>query len=183
MKPGNLLLILGLSLIVIGLSLLARFNSLSVSLADNTVFTYSPLWPKFIGIKSISLEAEIVPGGYRDEKWVLTNDKALFLPTSSKLGEGGNTIIYAHNTENLFGNLKKISIGETIVINDAKGKIYSFKVYSKEYISPYKMGKIATNLKDTVTLFTCDGWFDEKRLVIKAQKETKEITRLEHHRR
>lgn len=176
MKLGNTLSILGISLIVVGFSLIVRSKTLSLPLSKVSIATYSPLWPKNVRIKSISLEAEVASGGYKDEKWILVNDHALYLPTSSKLGDGGNTILYAHNTDKLFGNLKKTSVGDIIDVNDADGKTYSFSIYSKEYIKANQMGKLATNLKDTITLFTCDGWFDEKRLVVKA-------TRLEQHHR
>ena len=178
MKFGNVLLAVGLLFIVIGFSLLVRFNTSNLPLSKTFIDASSPLWPKSIKIKSVSLEAEVARGGYKDQKWILDSDRALFLSTSYKLGEGGNTILYAHNTDKLFGNLKKTSIGDTIVLNDSNGKTYSFDIYSKEYIRANQMDKIATNLKDTITLFTCDGWFDEKRLVVKAKKSTKETTRL-----
>ena len=61
---------------------------------------------------------------------------------------------------------KKCSITYRILL--IYGKTYIYKVYSLEYIKPSQIEKIDTNKKNTITLFTCDGWFDEKRLVVKA---------------
>jgi LPXTG-site transpeptidase (sortase) family protein len=170
MRYRSSFIIFGILLIVIGIFLLALYRSLSLPLSESFVaLANSPsLWPKHISIKSIGVNVGIAPGGYKDGKWILDDNVVLYLPKSDGLGQGGNTILYAHSREKLFGNLKKISVGDVVVLGDANGKIYNYSIYSMEYIKPYQVEKIETNVKGTVTLFTCDGWFDEKRLVVKA---------------
>ena len=175
MKREIIFLVFGLALIAGGVYSLLKFQSLSLPLSKATFskeslsFSDSPLWPEWISIKNRDITVEVTAGGYEDGKWILDGNYVLYLPTSDKLGQGGNTILYAHNREKLFGNLKNVSIGDTVLLGDSHGKIYAYKVYSREYIKPYEVEKINTDKRNTVTLFTCDGWFDEERLVVKAE--------------
>ena len=124
--------------------------------------------PVRITATTANIDTPVSIGGFENGKWILSNRNALFLPTSKMLGEGGNTILYAHKRKGLFGALKNLSIGDVVVLMDLNGKKYKFMVYNKEDIKPAKMDKIETNKSNTLTLFTCDGWFDENRLVVKA---------------
>lgn len=171
MKREIILISFGLFFIMLGAFLMLRYKSLTLPLSKPSLLSafVSPSLPKFISIPSAKINAEVASGGYKDNKWILDDNYVLFLPTSAKLGEGGNTILYAHNREGLFGNLKKASYGDVIVLSDANGKKYKYSIYSIEWIKPYETEKINTYEKDTITLFTCDGWFDEKRLVVKAK--------------
>lgn len=177
MKREVILISLGVILIAIGIFALVHYKSLSLplrysllsELASATSSSATPSWPKFIVVPNSKIDALVAFGGYKNGKWILADNLALYLPTSGKLGEGKNTILYAHNRKGLFGNLKKARIGDLVILGDANGKMYNYSVYSIEYVKPYQVEKIETNAKDTVTLFTCDGWFDEKRLVVKAK--------------
>jgi len=175
MKREIILLIFGFALIAAGVYSLVKLQSSSLPLDKSALAnkdlsgSSSPSWPAWISVKNREITAEVAIGGYEDGKWVLDGNYVLYLPTSGKLGQGGNTVLYAHNREKLFGNLKNVSIGDTVILGDNKGNIYNFKVYSMEYIKAYQVEKINTDKSDTVTLFTCDGWFDEERLVVKAE--------------
>ncbi|OGH14645.1 MAG: hypothetical protein A2687_00510 [Candidatus Levybacteria bacterium RIFCSPHIGHO2_01_FULL_38_26] len=175
MKREIVLIILGLFFVVCGVFALAKQSSSSLPLKDASVFrqTFADILssglPKWMEIDSAKISSEVAAGGYENGKWVLDSRYVLYLPTSGKLGDGGNTVFYAHNRDKLFGNLKKVSIGDTVKLGDSNGKTYIYKVYSLEYIKPSQIEKIDTNKKNTITLFTCDGWFDEKRLVVKAE--------------
>lgn len=174
MKREITLIALGIVFIAIGVFSLMKHKSSSLPLERASAIeesfseSPSPSYPSWINIKKSNITAQVAAGGYKDGKWILDSDYVLYLPTSARLGQGGNTILYAHSREKLFGNLKKTSIGDQVILGDANGKMYSYKIYSVEYIKPYEIEKINTGAKDTVTLFTCDGWFDEKRLVVKA---------------
>lgn len=118
--------------------------------------------------KKAGIDATVTIGGYENGKWILSKNNALFLPTSQMPGEGGNTVLYAHKRKGLFATLKNLSLGDTITLYDLNGKTYTYAVYKTENIKPNQMEKIQTNKNNTITLFTCDGWFDENRLVVKA---------------
>ncbi len=175
MKREIFLIVVGIILIAGGIFSLVRYQTLSLPLSKSSgnfsevLASTTPSLPKFVSIPKSKIYVQVAVGGYKYGKWIIDDNYALYLPNSGKLGEGGNTILYAHSRESLFGNLKKASIGDLVILGDANGKLYSYKVYSMEYIKPHQTEKINTGKNDTVTLFTCDGWFDEKRLVVKAE--------------
>ncbi len=126
--------------------------------------------PKKLTIPTLKIDTAVSEGGIVDGNWVLTDDSALFLPTSGRLGEGFNTIIYAHKREGLFLNLKNILAGDQIWLEDQTGKSFMYKVFWKEEINPTDVAKLKSDIPDSLTLFTCDGWFDEARLLVRAKK-------------
>ncbi len=127
--------------------------------------------PRQITIPTIDIKVAVTPGGIDQGNWILSEDKALFLPSSGLLGEGFNTIIYAHKREGLFVNLKKVTLGDKIWLEDQTGKSFIYKVYSVENIDPTNLEKLKSKTPNNLTLFTCDGWFDQSRLMVKAKRE------------
>lgn len=125
--------------------------------------------PTLISIPSLKADIKVIKGGIANGNWVLSDSEALYLPTSGKIGEGFNTILYAHNRENLFGNLKKIQKGDLLVIKDNADKDFIYKVYLIENIDPRDIKRLFSEEKDIVTLFTCDGWFDQERLLVRGK--------------
>jgi hypothetical protein len=83
---------------------------------SNTSVTYENA-PVSITIQSSDTPISVIPGGIYDGQWLLSDSQALYLPSSGKLGEGYNTVLYAHNTPALFGPLKKTSIGDRLPKN------------------------------------------------------------------
>ena len=164
------LIILGILIFTLGtLSNFQIFYNSLKTVQEQPVEIPTGQTPSEIMISSINLEAKIVQGGFINGEWILSDSKALYLPTSGKIGEGFNTILYAHNKPNLFGNLKAINEGDVITIKDNKGKEFSYTVFLKENINPRDLKKLYSDEKDILTLFTCDGWFDQERLLVKAR--------------
>jgi len=114
-------------------------------------------------VPKISVDISIQPGGVVNGKWILTNDYAHYFT------QNGNTIVYAHKRKGLFVDLKKLSEGDTIILVNNKGEQKTFTVYSLEIVKSTESEKLQTNEPNTVTLFTCDGFFDENRIIVKAK--------------
>ena len=125
--------------------------------------------PASLSIPSHKININVDEGGIVEGEWVLSGVNALFLPTSGRLGEGYNTIIYAHNTRKLFGNLTKLSKGDKIVLTDRAGKAYLYKVTSVASVDPKNLKALYSTQKNVLTLFTCSGWADSERTVVKAR--------------
>ena len=105
----------------------------------------------------------ITEGYISGNEWTLFEDKVSWLATSSTPGRG-NTILYAHNKKNLFGPLKKIKIGDLIII-EGQGKIYEYSVSEIRKVLPNEVDAILSP-QNQLTLYTCDGSFDQKRLIV-----------------
>ncbi|KKQ67355.1 MAG: hypothetical protein US86_C0001G0282 [Candidatus Daviesbacteria bacterium GW2011_GWA2_38_24] len=136
-------------------------------LQEKAVKEYS--LPQKIAIPKINLTVSITEGGIKDNGWILSKTEVMYVPTSGKLGEGFNTVLYAHKRKGLFLHLNKLQKWDRIVVYDSQNKEYNFEVFSKEVVKPIEVERIKTNEENTLTLFTCDGWLDKSRLVVKAK--------------
>lgn len=121
--------------------------------------------PSSIHIESADIHIPVAPGVITDDVWTLYDDKATWLSTSAIPGTG-NTVIYAHNRKHLFGNLPNITIGSIIQVTTNK-KNYLYVVKTKKEIAPTNLQAILSE-KNQLTLYTCDGYLDQWRLLVTA---------------
>lgn len=128
--------------------------------------------PTEISFPSLNLSLVVSPGVIKDDTWTLFDDKVSWLATSETPSKG-NVIIYGHNRAGLFGNLDKLKIGEQISLKSAD-KTFTYVLAKKRKISPEDVDAIISP-KDQLTLYTCDGSFDEKRLVLIAYPKQNKI--------
>ena len=164
------LIILGVLLFLLGtLSHTQIFINSLISQKEHPRKEYAAQSPASISIPSIKLETKVIEGGIVNGNWILSDTDALFLPTSGKIGEGFNTIVYAHNTDKLFGSLRNIKQDDLVILRDRTGKEFKYKVFSIENVDPQDLRKLYSTEKNIISLFTCDGWFDQSRLLVKAK--------------
>ena len=121
--------------------------------------------PSEIKIEKINLDLAISPSVVKDNEWEVFDDRAAWLATSSLPGKG-NTIIYAHDRQGLFGSLDRLRKGDEIKIYVDKWLTY--KVSEVKRVKPSDVEAILSD-KNRLTLYTCDGAFDQKRLVVYAE--------------
>ena len=122
--------------------------------------------PQRVIIKNLNINLPVIPAKVTNNVWETTNDGASYLKSSPIPGSNGNSVIYAHNWTNLFGNLTNAKPGETIEI-EFKDK--SRKTFEIEYTSIVlaNQSSILSPSKDKrITLYTCTGFLDSKRFVV-----------------
>lgn len=119
--------------------------------------------PERVSFPSIAFDLPVAPASIIADEWTLFPDKASWLTTSSPLGVG-NTILYAHNRAGLFGDLKNLELGKEIVIS-SYGKEFHYEISQMRKVEPDEIDAILSD-QHQLTLYTCDGRFDEKRLVV-----------------
>lgn len=122
--------------------------------------------PTQISAPSVNINLNISPGIISGSDWTLYDDKASWLSTSATLGKG-NVIVYGHNLENVLGNLKNVKIGQEITIL-SNGEEFTYKVTEKKAVSPSETDSVLSD-ENQLTLYTCDGTFDQKRLIVIAK--------------
>ena len=125
--------------------------------------------PVEIMIPSIKTDLKVDPGTIKDGVWQISDTNATFLVTSVTPGSGGNTVIYGHNKKVIFGNLPYLSVGQTIAVKTRSGKIYNYLVESKYFVDPGRIDLVSPTKNSELTVFTCWGWFDSERVVVKAK--------------
>jgi LPXTG-site transpeptidase (sortase) family protein len=144
---------------VLGSSILPRTaepNYVAEALpTDSVLIPGSSINIPAIGLNKDLFKAEKVGNEY------LTGHDEVFALNSQTL--------YAHNTQNGFGTLTNLQVGDTIFVNDGKSaKIY--KVSSMEKVYQTDLSVLENNDENLLTLITCDANDFSYRLVIKAER-------------
>lgn len=125
--------------------------------------------PESIEIIPLSIKLSVAPARVEGNTWEISEKGASYLSSSAPLKNNGNTVIYAHNKSSLFGPLAEIKIGHPITLKSRDGKIYSYSVYKIDTVTPDKVDVITSQGREELTLYTCTGFTDTKRLVVKAK--------------
>lgn len=98
-----------------------------------------------------------------------SDNEAIFINSTQAIGEG-NSVIYAHNWDKLFGKLKKVKIDDSITIYLANGKQANYKVSQIHTVPADTINILKATSDSRLTLFTCTGFFDKDRLVVVASQ-------------
>lgn len=173
---GNLLLVLGfLSLIFFCFLVYQRNNSqnLSFNINDSKILDYkksdSVSDPQGIIIDSAKIALDIYPAEIKDNRWESTSKGVSFLKTSAMPGGVGNSIMYGHNWSNLLGNLEKVKPGDKIKIVYKDNSINDFQIEYITKVNPDDISVLKNSEDSRLTLYTCTGLLDSKRLVVVAK--------------
>lgn len=122
--------------------------------------------PTNIKIPKLNLDLAVSPSVVKGNDWQLFDDRVAWLSTSSLPGEG-NVILYAHDRIGLFGELYKLKKGDEISIF-SKDTWKTYKVTEVHEVTPTDINSILSD-RIRLTLYTCSGAFDQKRLVVYAE--------------
>ena len=171
------------SLLILGILLLAQglFNlSKRVGLYRPTVINHSPsiqplqdlssFPPVKISISNISINLPVESVTIKNGKWPTSQIGVSFLANSGQVGKTGNLIFYGHNWKNLLGNLKSAKINDTVAVELDNGQVF---VYTVSYIAEVDQNDVsilADSKDERLTLYTCSGILDQKRLVVVAKR-------------
>lgn len=113
-----------------------------------------------IGIDLPIIEANIV-NGY----WELSETTASHGMGSANPGEMGNTVIFAHARDGLFLPLRNIKKDHKVYVL-TQSSWQRYKVVEIKEVSPDKVEVIQPSKDERITLFTCSGFLDSKRLIV-----------------
>lgn len=143
----------------------------------STTFTYtesheqSVHLPVRIIIPRVQIDIPIAPAELINGYWQVFEDSAGFGLGSGLPDSNGNTVIFAHAREGLFKNLELLTPGDSVTILTDK-TWYRFNVETITLVHPNDTYVVAPTTDRRLTLFTCSGFFDEKRLVVTARPIT-----------
>lgn len=125
--------------------------------------------PSLIEISRLNVNAAVAEAKIVDNQWEIIDGKASHLVSSARPDEKGSIIIYAHNSRRLFGPLISSRVGDVINVTTRGGKIYSYRVIEKDFVSPTQVDMLTANHGETLVLYTCAGFADTQRLILKAR--------------
>ncbi len=112
--------------------------------------------------KNLPIQAALV----HDNQWDMFDASVAWLSTSSVPGEG-NVILYAHNRKQLWADLYKLTPGDVIEVDQNNNK-HTYIVTESRTVKPTDVDVILSK-EDQLTLYTCEGSFDQKRRVVFAK--------------
>lgn len=125
--------------------------------------------PLNITIEAANINLPIKESNIIDGVWEISETGASFLSTSARPSENGNIVIYGHNKKHLFGGLiGKNLVGSIVEIKLMNGDIYKYQITETKTVSPTDIEEVLPTETEVLTLYTCTGLLDSKRLIIKA---------------
>ena len=173
-KAKSLFILIGfLGLIIFSLGAYLKYQKYTLSFKDSppeiTSINKRSTVPTNIIISGVDINLPIEESHIVGGVWEISETGASFLSSSARPGEMGNIVIYGHNKKKLFGNLiNKNLIGQLIQIRSEDGTFYEYKISNVKTVSPTNIEDVLPTETETLTLYTCTGILDSKRLIIKA---------------
>lgn len=132
--------------------------------------------PARIKIERLGIDLEVVHSNILvDGSWEVAQQDANYLKLSALPGTGGNTVLYGHNTTAVFAKLPLIELADEIILTATDGAQFSYTVTETQVVSPTAVELIAPTDHEMLTVYTCYGWFDSQRFIVRAEpvKQTK----------
>lgn len=128
-----------------------------------------PIHATSLKISSLGIDLPVTEGEMKDNRWPTSTKNLIHVSTTKLPGSPGNSVIYGHNWESQLGDLDQIKVGDTIevVLSDGSKKI--FQVSQIAEVSPNQSDLLKDSIDTRLTLYTCSGFLDSKRLVVVAQ--------------
>lgn len=178
---ANILLLIGLiSLIILAYLIYQRYNPQNLSFNIPAVnasskFPAASIQPIGIQISSINLSLPVKPSEITNKKWTSSADSISYLKSSVIPGEKGNSILYGHNWPNLLGHLNKTKVGDKVNIIYSDNSVRNFEIEYLTIVSPSETSILNNSDDNRITLYTCTGFLDTKRLVAVAKLTTSQL--------
>jgi len=101
--------------------------------------------------------------------WEVFADSAGYGIGSAYPDEVGNQVIFAHAKQGLFLPLKEAKLGQIIYVL-TKNAWYSYMIDEIKEVIPSQTEVIAPTKDAILTLYTCSGFADSKRLIVVAKR-------------
>ncbi len=122
--------------------------------------------PTRIRVPRADIDLDVFPTLINEGIWQINPRGASYLFTSARPDQSGPIIIYAHNTRDRFGPLKRLNRGDVLLLSDELGKTHQYQVEQILTVSPDHIEALQAN-EETLVIYTCTGWLDSQRLVIR----------------
>jgi LPXTG-site transpeptidase (sortase) family protein len=126
--------------------------------------------PDSITIPSANIDLPIFPAKLNGVRWDQTTKGVSYWVASPVPGNAGNSVLYGHNWRNLLGPLTKVKPGDKVIVSYGSEQV-TFVVHFVTTVDPSNISILAPTSDTRITLYTCTGFLDSKRLVVTAIRE------------
>jgi len=122
--------------------------------------------PVRIVAASVGVDMPVVDGFYDSTTgdWTLYSDKAQFAAmTAEPNDKSGQTFIYGHATQRVFGKLLNMHAGDTVEVYTSNGYKFTYTLKETEVVTPQNTNILGYTGSPRLLLQTCVGTFSESR--------------------
>lgn len=125
-------------------------------------------FPLTLEVPEAAISLPVFPATVTGTTWQTTERGVSYLKSTPLPGQKGNAVLYGHNWPNLLGPLHTVKVGDRIHVTYPDRRTVDFIVTHITVVTSEQI-KILDNSDDIrLTLYTCTGFLDSKRLVITA---------------
>ena len=114
------------------------------------------------------VDAAIEKQVYSDNRWTISAEKVSYLSQSARPTTNGNVIIYGHNTREILGNIRALKGNEIITLTLENGMQRDYIITTIDEVDPHEVKYLQPTTQETLTLYTCSGFLDQKRFIVQA---------------
>lgn len=125
--------------------------------------------PLQISIAELFIELPVRRAEVIDGYWEVFEDSAGWGSGSGVPGEKGNQVIFAHARDGLFLPLLYVEKGMEITVS-TEAEAYVYEIMEIKEVYPNQVEVIQPTETETLTLYTCSGFQDKKRLIVTAKR-------------
>lgn len=126
-------------------------------------------FPTQISIPELFIELPVRRAEVIDGYWEVFEDSAGWGSGSGVPGETGNQVIFAHARDGLFLPLLYVEKGMEITVS-TQAETYVYEIMEIKEVYPNQIEVIQPTNTETLTLYTCSGFQDKKRLIVTARR-------------
>ena len=122
--------------------------------------------PVRIVAPTVGVDMPVVDGFYDSTTgdWTLYSDKAQFAAMTTQPNDtSGQTFIYGHATQRVFGKLLNMHAGEQVEVYTSNGYKFTYTLKQTEVVTPQNTGILGYTGSPRLLLQTCVGTFSENR--------------------
>lgn len=99
-------------------------------------------------------------------EFTVSGEHVSHLDSSVRPGELGNMILYGHNKTHILGKLHDVRLGNKITIKTEDNQVFTYVVTTIKTVETTETEWLMPTPDAVVTIYTCTGWLDSKRLIV-----------------
>ena len=122
--------------------------------------------PTRVVASTVGVDMPVVDGFYNNStnEWTLYDDKAQFAAMTTEANDtSGQTFIYGHATQKVFGKLLNMRIGDQVEVYTSNGYKFTYTLKETQVVSPENTDILNYEGAPRLLLQTCVGTFSESR--------------------
>lgn len=131
--------------------------------------------PTEIVITAIGLELPVIQTSIQNGIWQIPDTMVAHLASSARPREGSNIVLYAHNTQQLFARLPQVKVGDEVILTSGDGQQFHYQITETKIVNPNQVQEVVPTDYEVLTVYTCTGWLDSQRFVVKARPVDKQV--------